>query len=211
MSPWRYFFHLLRGPTPCDIVRAKTDRGTRPNSRAPARDFVGLVLLVLDVCEVYDRAEDACDPGPEPPSLFGQRGFKVAERYITLTDKEFRSRYKIDVESFKTLVEKLRPILEKDPLHVKRGGSAPILVELRLSATIRWLCGGAYQDICDLHAIATSSFFLVLRETILGINAVERLPLHTNTLKDLDYLMARAKEEEEYPAPGGGWARCEHH
>jgi hypothetical protein len=48
-----------------------------------------------------------------------------------------------------------------------RGG--PIILELCLYATLRYLAGGSYLDICDVAGISTSSFYRVLWKTIAAI------------------------------------------
>lgn len=150
----------------------------------PKENFFVFVILtaVLGIIgkNKRKRETEAALISRERDDLFGSRGFRIdgrganrkrqrmlfTERYNNLTEVEFQSRYKLDKESFGDLVVRLTPVLAKDYAQAKRSSGSGISVELRLSATLRWLCGGAYQDICDLHGIHVSSFYGVLQETV---------------------------------------------
>ena len=170
------------------------------------------VLKVIDARRKRKRIAEFETIVAEDADLFGCRGFRVegrlrnkkrqrmrfSDRYDNLTETEFQSRYKLDKDSFQGLVERLRPHLEKNETEAKRSSGEGISVEMRLSITIRWLCGGAHQDICDLHGVAKPSFFGIIHETVHAIIEVEHLPLDAERLlSDVEYLKARAREFEE--------------
>jgi len=74
------------------------------------------------------------------------------ERMNALTDKEFKSRYKVGKRTFMAMVEKLRPELEPDAKQAVCSSGSPVTTELKLSLTLRYLCGA-----CHDHAAAYPS------------------------------------------------------
>ena len=74
------------------------------------------------------------------------------ERMNALTDKEFKSRYKVGKRTFMAMVEKLRPELEPDAKKAVCSSGSPVTTELKLSLTLRYLCGA-----CHHHAAAYPS------------------------------------------------------
>ena len=106
------------------------------------------------------------------------------ERVESLTEIEFIQRYRLDLESFQTLIDKIRDRVEpKHPPPATSG--SPISAEIRLSCALRFLCGGAPVDIADMHGIAVSTLHAHLWKTIKAIDEVETLPL-MRWLKQLD-------------------------
>ena len=73
-------------------------------------------------------------------------------------------------ESFVLLLNKIKPHIASpdQTMGALRGGV--ILPELRLYATIRWLAGGSYTDICFFCGISKTAFYECVWSTIHGIN-----------------------------------------
>jgi hypothetical protein len=96
-----------------------------------------------------------------------------SERVASLTAKQFRQRYRIDLEGFNQVLEKIRPAFP--PMRANVPSQVP--PELRLSMALRWMAGGSYLDIADLHGVAESTFFELLWETVEAIDKAYELPL----------------------------------
>ena len=80
----------------------------------------------------------------------------------------FKRHLRMDLASFKVLLEIIRADLEVDArMAALRGG--PIIPELCLFCTLRYLAGGSYLDIHDRTGISRSSFYRVLWKTCKAI------------------------------------------
>jgi hypothetical protein len=86
-------------------------------------------------------------------------------RVALLSTREFHQRYRMDRNTFHSVAEKIRADVEPNAKASANasGGNIPLTAEVMLSATIRFLAGGAYQDIVDMHGIAESTFRGVVR------------------------------------------------
>jgi hypothetical protein len=94
-----------------------------------------------------------------------------AERVDSLTSAEFTRRYRIDLEGFNDILEKIRPALES-------GSCKSVPPELKLSMALRWVAGGSYLDVADLHGVNPSTFYgKCLWPTIHAIDEAYELPL----------------------------------
>ena len=82
----------------------------------------------------------------------------------------FRRHLRMTHESFVILLDKIRPHLPvpDEQMGALRGGI--ILPELRLYATIRYLAGGSYSDICFFCGISVAAFYSSVWTTINAIN-----------------------------------------
>lgn len=96
-----------------------------------------------------------------------------AVRDASLTTHEFISRYRVDRAGFQEILEKIAPHLPRMRPHIV----GQIRNELKLSCTLRWLAGGAYQDICDLHGIHKSTCFEHIKQVLYAIDKAYELPL----------------------------------
>ena len=102
-----------------------------------------------------------------------RRQMKWNERVASLTAKEFEQRYRLDLEGFNQVLERIRPFL--GPSHAHAPSQVP--PELKLSMALRWMAGGSYLDIADLHGVEVSTFYKHLWTTIEAIDAAYELPL----------------------------------
>lgn len=82
----------------------------------------------------------------------------------------FRRHLRMSYGSFLTLLDMIRPYFPEtnDQMAALRGGS--ILPELKLYATIRYLSGASYSDICFFCHFSQASFYRVVRQTMDAIN-----------------------------------------
>ncbi|CAM9862043.1 unnamed protein product, partial [Ectocarpus fasciculatus] len=83
--------------------------------------------------------------------------------------------FRMDRTSFEDLEELVTPHLERDSSMAERSSGSPIPVRTRLAATLRWLAGGSYIDICFAWGLAHSTFYSdrgVLWPTIEAIDAI---------------------------------------
>jgi hypothetical protein len=89
---------------------------------------------------------------------------------------EFKRHLRMSLKSFNKLLSLIRPQLEvNEEMAILRGG--PIMPELALYATLRYLAGGSYSDIHFFTGISTSSFYRVLWKTIHAINQCNELEI----------------------------------
>lgn len=94
-------------------------------------------------------------------------------------------------ESFDKLLGYIYVDLVVNELMAKNRGG-PIIPELCLYCTLRYLAGGSYLDICDIAGISTSSFYRVLWKTI---SALRRAP-------ELDVKFPSSREEIQHAIDG---------
>lgn len=80
--------------------------------------------------------------------------------------RQFIARYRMHEKAFNDLAETLRPDLEGDASKsaAASGGAGRITAEIKLSAVLRFLAGGAWQDIVDVHQIGESTLRLAIME-----------------------------------------------
>ena len=140
-----------------------------------------------------------------------------AERLEFLDDKEFVRRYRLNKSKFAWLARLLRPKIESTSKH--RDSSKTVIAELKLSITIRYMCGGAAVDIADLHGInAHATFYKYVNQTVTAICACEELDLPLlrengdDLLSDIRRLRPLEREYNRRTAtdkcPGGVMTGC---
>jgi hypothetical protein len=86
----------------------------------------------------------------------------------------FRRHLRMTYESFGILLERIREHVDVDTqMGFLRGGK--IIPEVHLYATIRYLAGASYSDICIFCGISVPSFYCVIWRTIHAINKSIRI------------------------------------
>ena len=97
-------------------------------------------------------------------------------REDSLNDRQFLARYRMSKAAFHELVRLCRPYL---PVRRKARADS-VTPEVALSMTLRWLAGGSYLDICDVHNVRESCFFVTKSRTLeamkKGLKAEIRFP-----------------------------------
>jgi hypothetical protein len=109
-------------------------------------------------------------PRQRDPSVFEQRLMwaDYVARHTKRNHDTFSRRLRMELESFNKLVELIREGVEvNQEMANLRGG--PIIPELCLFCTIRWLAGGSYLDIVDITGISVPSFYRIVWKTCRAI------------------------------------------
>ena len=110
------------------------------------------------------------------PSVFEQRLNWEEHKGSRSHDRSFRRKLRMSVDSFEKLLEMIRKDLEvNEAMASLRGG--PIIPEICLYVTLRWLAGGSYLDIKDQTGITTASFYRCLWKTIKAIACCSELAI----------------------------------
>ena len=97
----------------------------------------------------------------------------------SIDERLFTRAYRLSPATFDELLDKIRPALEKNETQAQRSSSSRIEPETRLAATLRYLAGGSYLDICFTHGIATPSFYDCVWQVMGEINRVETIKFPT--------------------------------
>ncbi|CAN0431183.1 unnamed protein product [Pylaiella littoralis] len=91
-----------------------------------------------------------------------------------LGDRTFKGRFRMEHGDFMTLVEHLRPELERDTaMGGLRNGAIP--VEYQVALTLRWLAGASMYEGMDGHVIARSTAYQTAFRVIKAINSCAAL------------------------------------
>ena len=90
---------------------------------------------------------------------------------LFLSDAEFRRIYRMSRASFNTLLQMIRPYLKKETTRLGKKVK-PIIPELRLAITLRYLAGGNVNDLWRLYGVSLRSLYSCVWEAIDAINTV---------------------------------------
>jgi hypothetical protein len=93
-----------------------------------------------------------------------------AQRFAQLNERQFKQRYRLDKVGFTELAKDIEEgeIFYELKEEVRMTKKIPI--EIKLSATLRFLAGGSYVDIIDLHGISQTAFYSFLPCVCLAIS-----------------------------------------
>jgi len=75
----------------------------------------------------------------------------------------------VDLALFNKVLAKIRPFIESKNQNMARGSPA-VTPELKLSMALRWLAGGSYLDIYQMHGVSLPEFNKALWETLEAID-----------------------------------------
>jgi hypothetical protein len=75
------------------------------------------------------------------------------------TDLEFQKMFRMCRESFQKLQNLIEPYVATDVFQGSRSSGSSITSTTKLAVTLRWLAGGAYQDIASLFGVSIMNFF----------------------------------------------------
>ena len=70
-----------------------------------------------------------------------------------LSSSEFKRRYRMDEVTFDSIVMKIREDVKDTHTGNLRSHNGEISPEIKLSMALRFLAGGSYLDIADLHGV----------------------------------------------------------
>ena len=106
-----------------------------------------------------------------------------------MKDSEFKRMFRMSRRAFQNLLDKVSPELSVDENQATRGSGSPNLPQTALAATIRWLAGGSYLDICALFGLDFHNFFnrnYVLWKTITILDNVLTLGINFSDDEELE-------------------------
>jgi hypothetical protein len=81
-------------------------------------------------------------------------------------ERQFVSRYGLDSEGFAEVCNRLRDVKS----NAGGAGAGPITAEIILSAVLRFLRGGAWQDIVDMHGIGESTLRAMIMKVLTAVH-----------------------------------------
>ena len=82
------------------------------------------------------------------------------DRVDSLTDAEFLRTYRMTLETFTQVCNNIRTdITRKVPKNSRRDLHGAVPAELQLSMTLRYLAGGSYLDIYQMHGVGRTTFY----------------------------------------------------
>ena len=79
-------------------------------------------------------------------------------RIDSLSDKEFIRTYRVNKQLFNEILLKILPAIKSKESMARSHLNGPVAAELKLSMTLRWLAGGSYLDIYQMHGVSYSQF-----------------------------------------------------
>ena len=88
---------------------------------------------------------------------------------MRLSDGAFRRRYRMPKATFTSLCDTIAGSIGE--MHVLLGNRVPhgVSVEVQVSVSIRWLAGGPYLDIVDVHGISETTLFQSLHAFLFAL------------------------------------------
>ena len=90
-------------------------------------------------------------------NLHRNRNF-TPETISDLTDREFQKTFRMPRFSFRKLLRLVHRDLEVDAVQAFRGSGSMISPSTRLLLTLRYLAGGAYNDLTDYSGVGRGYF-----------------------------------------------------
>ncbi|KAI2498843.1 nuclease [Fragilaria crotonensis] len=112
---------------------------------------------------------------------------------------EFNITFRMSLASFNKLVDLVRPALTVDELQSRRASSGrkPVMPELVVAMSLRWLAGGQWQDIKKVYGLSRSHFYFL---RLKFIHAVMASPVLEITLPDSSDIEALKKLSSQFEA-----------
>jgi hypothetical protein len=97
----------------------------------------------------------------------------VLEFIRSKDDTWFEKSYRMPRTLFYMIHDLIRPVLEtRQPDMAIRSSGSPLVAEVLLAATLRYLAGGSYIDIVDLYLLPPTCAQKYIWKTIFAIDAV---------------------------------------
>jgi hypothetical protein len=113
---------------------------------------------------------------------------------------EFKVTFRMSLMSFNKLVELLRPALTIDELQSCRAsrGRKPVIPELVVAMSVRWLAGGQWPDIKKVYGISRSHFYFLRMKFIHAVMACPALEIRLPDSSDIGALEKLSSEFEAH-------------
>ena len=80
------------------------------------------------------------------------------QRVRSLTPAEFKRTYRMTLKTFYAVLRNIRPAFMSS-VKARRDLGGAVAAELKLSMTLRYLAGGSYLDIYQMHGVSRTTFF----------------------------------------------------
>ena len=101
-----------------------------------------------------------------------------------LSNKEFRVMYRMDLEAFNALLFKLRQRITSNPKYLRKA-VFPVIPELRLALTLRYLAGGSVQDLWLMYGVSRREVYRSIWMTIDAINDILKVGIDYTDIDSL--------------------------
>ena len=101
------------------------------------------------------------------------------QRVRSLTPAEFKRTYRMTLKTFYAVLRNIRPAIMssvKSRKKARRDLGGAVAAELKLSMTLRYLAGGSYLDIYQMHGVSRTTFFETIPVVCRAIT--DAYPLH---------------------------------
>jgi len=131
-----------------------------------------------------------------------------AQHKRTMSTKEFVRRYRLNKKNFAMVLRHIAADITSGPQCQKNG---PVTADIKLAITLRYLAGGAYQDVADIHHVEAASVHTYVWRVVRALRRCKALQLQllrndgTGLLDDVTRLKPLA---DAYAARGRGEAAC---
>ncbi|KAI2507537.1 hypothetical protein MHU86_6925 [Fragilaria crotonensis] len=120
--------------------------------------------------------------------------------YVTqlVQQNEFAATFRISLLSFNKLVDTLRVKLEVDADQAGRSckKSGPVLPELVVAMSLRWLAGGQWQDIKKVYGVSKSHFYSLRKKFMNAVATCTALEIRLPDASDITALQLLASQFE---------------
>jgi hypothetical protein len=115
-----------------------------------------------------------------------------------IQQNEFGVTFRMSLLSFNKLVETLRVKLEVDVDQAQRSckKSGPVLPELVVAMSLRWLAGGQWQDIKKVYGVSKSHFYLLRKKFMNAVVTCAALEIRLPDASDITALQLLASQFE---------------
>ena len=118
-----------------------------------------------------------------------------------LSNKDFRVMYRMDLEAFNALLFKLRQRITSNPKYLRKA-VFPVIPELRLALTLRYLAGGSVQDLWLMYGVSRRE---VYRSIWMTIDAINDLPaVISSCMRVHNFCQSAAGNSSTVPPPNHG-------
>jgi len=109
--------------------------------------------------------------GPQGPKDMEQDRIDWDNHFEKLNDRDFQRRYRLSKTAFTDTYKVIKPLIDTDdPSMALRSSAGPIRGEVRLAATLRWLAGGAWQDLTLIYGLSRAELYESQWKVIDAIN-----------------------------------------
>ena len=127
-------------------------------------------IRVAAVMQLESPPKRAC--GPQGPKDMEQDRIDWDKHFESLNDRDFEKRYRLSKTAFMDTYKVIKPLIDTaDPSQAFCSSAGPIRGEVRLAATLRWLAGGAWQDLILIYGLSRAELYESQWRVIDAINA----------------------------------------